>query len=56
MTRTTKDTTFSIPDLNPITVVSNIRVRAATGAGDGPDQVIAYVIAKSGLGKLWQNF
>ncbi len=36
ITNTTRDTTFSITDLNPNTVVSNIRVIAATGAGDGP--------------------
>ncbi len=39
ITNTTRDTTFSITDLNPNTVVSNIRVIAATGAGDGPPQM-----------------
>ncbi len=38
---TTRDTTFSITGLNPDTVVSNIRVLAATGAGDGPPHTIA---------------
>ncbi len=40
ITNTTRDTTFSITDLNPNTVVSNIRVIAATGAGDGPPQML----------------
>ncbi len=40
ITNTTRDTTFSITDLNPNIVVSNIRVIAATGAGDGPPQML----------------
>ncbi len=40
ITNTTRDTTISITDLNPNTVVSNIRVIAATGAGDGPPQML----------------
>ncbi len=40
ITNTTRDTTFSITDLNPNTVVSNIRVIAATGTGDGPPQML----------------
>ncbi len=40
ISNTTRDTTFSITDLNPNTVVSNIRVTASTGAGDGPPQII----------------
>ncbi len=40
ITNTTRGTTFSITDLNPNTVVSNIRVIAATGAGDGPPQML----------------
>ena len=44
ITNTTRDTTFSITDLNPNTVVSNIRVIAATGAGDGPPQMLNDII------------
>ncbi len=44
ITNTTRDTTFSITDLNPNTVVSNIRVLAATGAGDGPPQMFSTII------------
>ncbi len=43
ITRTTKETTYSILDLNPNTVVSNIRVTASTGAGDGPPQTLSDV-------------
>ncbi len=44
ITNSTRDTTFSITDLNPNTVVSNIRVIAATGAGDGPPQMLSNII------------
>ena len=48
ITNTTTDTTFSITDLNPNTVVSNIRVTAATGAGDDPTRTLSDITTLDG--------
>ena len=51
-TATTRDTSYSITNLDPSTVISNIRVLAMTGAGDGPEQYIADITTLEKPGKM----
>ncbi len=55
ITNTTENTTFSITDLDPNTVVSNIRVIAATGAGDGPPQMLTDITTLDRPGRVLYN-
>ncbi len=52
--QTTNNTNFSIPNLTPNTLVSDITVSATTGGGEGPTVMVANFLP-SDLLSLGQN-